>query len=152
MSTEREALREQQPRERKDAFVKFSHLAAKALQRWLGEGQYTSSDMHVWCQGYAAALANPTIIRDTDAEVRLKEFAPTLYSWADQDIVPGVLKPLLRDVADTIERLASSTPAEPREASGYCPYCMTADPAEPDYCGIVRVGEDFGEPGETSES
>ena len=34
-----------------------------------------------------------------------------------------------------LENALASSPAEPREASGYCPFCMTADPvapAEPD--------------------
>ena len=30
-----------------------------------------------------------------------------------------------------LENALASSPAEPREASGYCPFCMTADPVAP---------------------
>ena len=35
------------------------------------------------------------------------------------------------DWTTILENALASSPAEPREASGYCPFCMTADPVAP---------------------
>jgi hypothetical protein len=42
-------------RRRQEAFNNYSHLAERALRSWLG-GKLTSRDLHVWSQGYDAAL------------------------------------------------------------------------------------------------
>jgi hypothetical protein len=72
-----------------------------------------------------AALANPATIRDTDEDAGdaawLRQLFPVSNTYAKA-----------RERCERIaNRLASSTPAEPREASGYCPFCMTADPVAP---------------------
>ena len=67
------------------------------------------------------ALANPATIRDTDEDA---EAIKRVEKWLDGGCsswgVPA------QDIRALLNR--SATPAEPREASGYCPYCMTADP------------------------
>ena len=60
------------------------------------------------------ALANPATGDDDDDALR--------------EAIKQALAHRYGDWTTILENALASSPAEPREASGYCPFCMTADP------------------------